>query len=255
MNLIADIGNSSVKAAVFSGQDLVERCRIDSDPQRLLLDLVERFPIAHCGVSIVGADAQEVLPSLRRWAQEHLGEDVLVVDGTTPTPLVIDYRTPYTLGADRLAACVGAASLCPARELLVVDAGTCVTYDRVSAAGHYLGGNISPGVGIRLRMLHSETAALPLVDAQGETPCWGYDTVTALRSGVLRGIALEVEGYIRLFRQQHPEGHVYMTGGNGHRFALDLPDVDHQDDLVERGINEIVRYHTATDPQTHPPLA
>ena len=100
-----------------------------------------------------------------------------------PSGITLGYRTPATLGADRLAAVMGAQSLLPHRTVFVIDAGTCITFDLLLSNGHYLGGNISPGLDMRLRAMHEFTARLPLISAEGENPDYGYDTITALRSG------------------------------------------------------------------------
>ena len=105
----------------------------------------------------------------------------------TPVPITNRYRTPETLGSDRLAAVIGASSLKPGKDLLIIDAGTCITYEVIDARGNYWGGNIAPGMQMRLRALHEFTARLPLVEAEGEVPGMGYNTETAIRSGLKRG--------------------------------------------------------------------
>lgn len=156
-------------------------------------------------------------------------------------PLKIDYATPATLGVDRLAAAVGAAALHPGKELLVVDAGTAVTYDRVTARGHYVGGNIAPGVGMRLRALNHYTARLPLIESRGETRLWGNTTETAMRSGAINGVVAEISYY----RSRLPrEAITVMTGGWGRELASKLDfETDYQEYLVNRGLNAILQYH------------
>lgn len=242
MNLTVDIGNSSVKAALFDGQQIVQRKRLSSSSvMDELAKMVHGADIAACAYSCVG-NAQSGLPNLLR----QLAPRVLRVSGTTKTPLTNDYETPETLGSDRLAAAVGAATLCPDTDILIVDAGTCITYDFVSADGHYMGGNISPGLGIRLRALHDQTSLLPLVTAEGETPLPGRNTATAIRSGIITGLEFEISGYIRHFIGTHPDGRVFLTGGNGHRFAQKLPS-ERNDALVETGLNAILLHHFGND--------
>lgn len=238
MNLIVDFGNSSAKAAVFKGEELVLRQRIGNDLSDRLARLAEEFDIDACAYSTVGAPQTDVAEMLRQLVPE-----ALHVTGATPTPLVCDYRTPETLGADRLAAAVGAAHCLPHLPLLIVDAGTCITYDYVSAEGHYLGGNISLGLGMRLRALHDQTARLPLISAEGDHPDIGCDTQTAIRAGVLLGMDHEIRGYIRRFLQLHPDGRVFVTGGNGYRFAREA-EVERNDALVEIGLNCILEHQT-----------
>ena len=160
MNLIVDIGNSTVKAAVFDGEKLLVRRRLTGHLPDALAMLADEFhPIEACAYASVGTEMPQVEQMLR-----HLVPNALLrVTGLTPSPLRSAYRTPETLGADRWAAVVGAAKLLPATDLMVVDVGTCITYDYVSAEGTYQGGNISLGLGMRLRALHEQTARLPLV--------------------------------------------------------------------------------------------
>lgn len=237
MNLIVDIGNSSVKVAVFQGENLVLRKRLAHALADGLAMIAEDFEIKACAFLSVGAPCPEVGDVLH-----HIVPSPLLVTGLTPTPLVCDYRSPQTLGADRLAVAVGASTCAPGVPLLVVDAGTCVTYEYVSAEGHYLGGNISPGLGMRLRSLHEHTARLPLVSNAGHVPQVGCDTQTSIRSGVITGMEYEIEGYIRHFRHTCPGGRVFMTGGNGYRFAREM-EVERNDALVEIGLNRILRHN------------
>ena len=144
MNLIVDIGNSSAKAAVFNGNEMVAHKRLTANMVDGIAMLTADYDIKACAFSSVGTPRPDVAQALKQMVP-----GALHVTGATPTPLICDYLTPDTLGADRLAAAVGAASIFPECHLLIVDAGTCITYDYVSAEGHYLGGNISLGLGMR----------------------------------------------------------------------------------------------------------
>ncbi len=238
MNLIIDIGNSSVKLAVFDGQKMIHRKRVMDDVINHVANLVDEFNVNACVLSVVGQSQPNIEGALKT-----LVPQVLHVTGCTATPLTCDYHSPETLGADRLAAAVGAAYCCPASDLLIVDVGTCVTYDYVSADGRYLGGNISPGVGMRLVALHEQTARLPLVSAEGPLPTIGGNTTEAIRIGVLKGIDYEINGYIRQMLRQHPQARIFLTGGNGYRFAKEL-EVERNDALVEIGLNCILQHQT-----------
>ncbi|MDE6086362.1 MAG: type III pantothenate kinase, partial [Muribaculaceae bacterium] len=162
----------------------------------------------------------------------------------TPTPLTIDYSTPRTLGTDRIAAAVGAWALHPGRELLVIDAGTAITYDRVSADGHFLGGNIAPGIGMRLRSLHAFTARLPLISSRGDLPQWGDSTETAMRAGAYHGVLGEITHYASLL----PKGaRVVITGGWGKELSELLNiEIDYHESLVNRGLYHIFKYNENT---------
>lgn len=255
MNLIADIGNSSAKAALFDGETLLRRARLDGggsggnsgndgsnvggdgdvDFGKSLRAFIGDAPIDACAYALVGAEDHPLVAHLRA-----LSPRLLRVTGETPTPLAMRYETPETLGADRLAAAVGAYTLRPTQPLLIIDAGTCITYDYVAGRA-YLGGNISPGLGMRLRALHQQTARLPLVTAEGPCPPIGQDTETALRAGVIISLKHEIRGYADAFYKSEPDGCVFLTGGNADRLAPRLP-ASHHEALVEVGLNSILRH-------------
>ena len=144
---------------------------------------------------------------------------------------------PAGLGADRVAADIGARSMMPEHTLLIIDAGTCLTFDVIGRDGTILGGAISPGINLRLRAMHEHTAALPLLDAEGEHPILGYDTPTSMRSGAINGIRWEIEGYIRTMQKMYPDLHVFMTGGDDIEFPEDLQHIITREPLlVQKGL-------------------
>lgn len=144
---------------------------------------------------------------------------------------------PAGLGADRVAADIGARSMMPEHTLLIIDAGTCLTFDVIGRDGTILGGAISPGINLRLRAMHEHTAALPLLDAEGEHPVLGYDTPTSMRSGAINGIRWEIEGYIRTMQKMYPDLYVFMTGGDDMEFPEDLQHIITREPLlVQKGL-------------------
>ena len=144
---------------------------------------------------------------------------------------------PAGLGADRVAADIGARSMRPGHTLFIIDARTCLTFDVIGRDGTVLGGAISPGINLRLRAMHEHTAALPLLDAEGEHPVLGYDTPTSMRGGAVNGVRWEIEGYIRTMLKQYPDLHVFMTGGDSMEFTEDLQDIITKDPLlVQKGL-------------------
>lgn len=241
MNLIIDIGNTQAKLVVFDGDSPVTELRTSNETLEALPLVLEQFSIRRAIVASVGAPS----PTLDLMLGS-LPFPTLRMTPSTPLPLIENhYRTPHTLGLDRLAAVVGAVSQKFGNDLLVVDAGTCVTYDFVDAQGCYLGGNISPGLHMRLQAMHEQTARLPLVEDEGDTPLLGYDTETALRSGAQHGLRHEIEGYIQSLKQKYPSLLVFLTGGG-------LPDFDSPIKsgifadrfLVSRGLNRILQHNT-----------
>lgn len=241
MNLILDIGNTFMKAALYDGRQRVDgRKWGGEDFGQLRRYALEARPEA-CAFATVGKGAEDV-----RRALEGIVESTLAVTGLTPTPLSIAYETPATLGADRLAAAVGAAALRPGSELLIIDAGSCMTIDRVTADRRYLGGNISPGLEMRLKAMHTLTARLPLADMDGAVPQWGRNTAEALRSGALTGIRGEADSYLRRFfaEQAGDNAFAFLTGGDACRLDT-LPYGGRaiiEPRLVEIGLAEILMF-------------
>lgn len=239
VDLVIDIGNSSAKMAVFDGDELVETFHDSNHSLTHLPQIVAQYPLRQGILSSVIN-----LPKPLSAQISALEVPVLHLDAHTPVPVVNLYKSPQTLGADRLAAVVGACSLQPGRDCLAIDAGTCITYDFVDAAGRYHGGNISPGMDMRLKALHTFTGRLPLVSPKGELPYWGDTTETAIRAGVMQGICSEIEGYIRRERKKNPDLLVFLTGGDD--FSLDAETrkatiTDRY--LVLRGLNRILKYN------------
>ncbi len=239
MNLVIDIGNTVAKLVAFDGETPVEEVTTSNKTLDALPAFVARFAFRRGIVSTV-IDLEE-RAEMRLKA---LPFRLLRLSGDTPTPLQNLYRTPQTLGTDRLAAAVGAMTLKPGCDLLVIDAGTCLTYEFVDAAGRYHGGNISPGLNMRLQALHDYTGRLPRIDAAGDVPFMGVDTETAVRAGVIRGMQLEIEGYIRHFRQNHSSLFAFLTGGDSFDFDSRIKNIIFADRyLVPRGLNRILAYN------------
>ena len=239
MKLIIDIGNTVAKLVAFDGDEPVEEVRTSNESLAALGAFAAKYAFTH---GIVGA-VREITPQAEDRLQA-LHIPLLRFTSSTPVPITNRYRTPQTLGSDRLAAAVGARSLKPGKDLLIIDAGTCVTYEVIDALGNYWGGNIAPGMHMRLRALHEFTAKLPLVEAEGAVPGMGYDTDTAIRSGVLRGMKYEIEGYIRSMRAKYPKLLVFLTGGDKRNFDTTIKSIIFADKfIVPRGLNKILDYN------------
>ena len=238
MNLAADIGNTRAKLAVFDGDAIVAEVNTDHE----LTDLPALAREHPCRRGIVSTTAG--LTGTARKRLQALGIPLLCMTGETAVPIQVHYRTRRTLGTDRLAAVVGVHHLHPESDILVIDAGTCVTYDLIDHDGNYRGGNISPGMEMRLRALHQLTARLPLVGSEGDTPEVGYDTETAIRSGVVRGMKMEIEGYIRHFQKEYPSLSVFLTGGDAQKFDMSAEScIFAPDSIVLRGLNQILAFN------------
>jgi len=241
MNLIVDIGNTVSKFFVFDGDELryhsQEVGHLLSFPAALLD--AKAFPIKAAIVSSVVDLPAEAEAHLRA-----LPYPVLRFTSSTPIPIGNRYRTPLTLGTDRIAAAVGAWSTQPGHPLLIIDAGSCITFDFVSAEGDYLGGNIAPGLHARLNAINDYFPRLPLVEAEGDTPELGYDTMTAIRSGIIQGMTHEIQGYIDHFREKYASLLVFLTGGDANHFVNTIKSPIFADPLlVPRGLNRILEHH------------
>ena len=212
MNLCIDQGNSRTKVALMTDEgkmikDLIYKQFSSMDVERLF----DLYDITDSIISSVVNVEAAIVNTLSRRSQHFV-----LFDHMTPVPIVNKYGSPETLGQDRLAAAVGAKSLCPNENLLIIDAGSAITYDFVSEQGEYLGGNIAPGLKMRFTILQRMTKKLPLVEA-GENeliPLFGTNTRDAIAAGVIRGVGYEVKGYMRTLREKMPHFQTFLTGGN-----------------------------------------
>ena len=248
MNLCIDQGNSRTKVALMTDEgkiinDFIYKQFSSAEVERLF-DLYE---ITDSIISSVVNIEAAVVNTLHRRSQHFV-----LFDHNTPVPIVNMYDTPQTLGQDRLAAAVGAKSLCPNENLLIIDAGSAITYDFVTDKGEYIGGNIAPGLKMRFTMLQRMTKKLPLVDADENelVPLFGKNTRDAIVAGVIRGIAYEVKGYMRTLREKTPHFRTYLTGGhaayilnNVRTSRSEKREITYEKHLVLIGLNEILVFN------------
>lgn len=240
MNLTIDIGNTCTKLVAFDGLQPVEEVRMDDGELHKLDAFCRKYRFSRGIYSTVVRLADDVSGAIASLPFPMMQ----LRPGITPIPIANRYSTPDTLGADRLAAAIGAYFKQPGHDVLVIDMGTCVTYDFVNARGEYLGGNISPGPTIRLKALSAFTDSLPRIERKGYTPELGDSTETAIRSGVMNGVRHEIEGYIRDFLLKYPGLLVYLTGG----VHLDLHISEKMrifadDFIVPEGLNRTLLYN------------
>ena len=240
--LALDIGNTAVKAGCFEEDALREMATGLSAAQ--VLELVQRWQPQHVIISSVAEDAALRADELR---EQVPGEIVTFSPATTVIPLRNAYATPHTLGADRLAAAVGATVLRPGQDTLIVDAGTALKLDLVTADGTYHGGSIAPGLGMRLRALHAFTGRLPLLELpvpDATIPLVGDSTSGSLLSGVVNGTVAEITGLIAQHQQPYPRLGVLLTGGDAAFLAARLrARIFVVPELVLLGLNRILAYH------------
>lgn len=242
MHLVIDNGNTCVKVAVFepSGelcfQDKWENCT-----QAYIEALLQTYPIDAVIVCSVVGISEEVLHYLR----QHIAY-VLVLDHQTPLPIKNAYKTPHTLGYDRLAAAVGAHAMHPDMPLLVIDAGTAITYDFVSPDNQFVGGNIAPGAAMRFSALHHFTQKLPQLSLPTDSVemTLGNDTQSAIQMGVVNGIVYEIEGYIAKLQAKYPQLLIFLTGGDAFFFERRIKSsIFVSPNLLLFGLHRILTYN------------
>ena len=254
MNLCIDQGNSRTKVALMTDEGkminhFIYKQFSSADVERLF----DLYDISDSIISSVVNIEAAVVNTLHRRSQHFV-----LFDHNTPVPIVNRYDTPQTLGQDRLAAAVGAESLRPDENLLIIDAGSAITYDFVSDKGEYMGGNIAPGLKMRLTMLQRMTKKLPLVEVEEHEliPLFGKNTRDAIAAGVIRGIAYEVKGYMRTLSEKVPHFQTFLTGGNApyilnnvRTSRTEKRDIRVEKNLVLIGLNTILIFNkTAATP-------
>ena len=233
MNIAIDYGNSSAKVGVFDGRKLVEH-RIFPVVDNLR-SFLENFSGDNLIISSVSHDAMEV----SSWA--HRISNRFILNPTLPLPITNRYATPETLGVDRIAGVCGAQSLFPNKSCLVIDCGTCITFDILDASGHFLGGAISPGLRMRFQAVHTFTKRLPLVDPVDKATLIGDSTVSCIQSGVINGLIAEIDGIVAQYRAQFPDLQVILTGGDARFFENKLKaPIFAVPELVLSGLNSIL---------------
>ena len=236
MNLIIDQGNTNVKAAVFEQNKIKEVLTCASLEDKNFIAFISKYEIKKGIFSSV--QKEELAQLLKKY-------NLFTLSHTTPLPLKIIYKTPKTLGLDRVAAAVGAISLFPNTNVLTIDMGTCITYDFINAAQNYLGGGISPGFEMRFKALANYTGKLPLVQFKKEQlKLIGDTTESSIISGIYNGVRCEINGIIQQYVQQYSDLNVVVTGGDVNRFDLEPKNRIFADEfLVLKGLSEILNYN------------
>lgn len=240
VNLTIDQGNSSVKVALFDGERLVAARRYESLQPSDVAAIAASYSVRRAIYSSVRCGDSALQEAVKRVAG-----NVVILDHNTPMPMTIDYTTPATLGHDRIAAAVGAIYEADGCNCIIIDAGTAVTLDTVTADRHYRGGNISLGLRMRFEALHHFTSRLPMVSADGELPLIGHDTATAIRSGVILGLAGEINQYVANVKELiGGDVKVIITGGDREVIAphVAAPHVI-DENLLMKGLNRILLYN------------
>lgn len=243
MNLVLDLGNSYGKIAVCEGSRVIDSAGYERITSREIAYFLSGYPgLKGVIISSVVNHSREIIDYLM-----NLFSTCIELNHNTPIPLNNRYQTPDTLGYDRIAAAVGANTIYPDENVLVIDTGTAITYDIVTSEGAFIGGNISPGLEIRFRALHKHTNRLPLLERPVEDPpLVGSTTKDAIYSGIINGVLFEMEGFIAAISQKYPRLKVVLTGGDAKFFEGKLKSSIFVDlDLNLIGLNRILDYNAS----------
>lgn len=235
--LVLDLGNTRHKMGVFDGDELIHSDRIPAQDSASLLweTWKKRWLPDRIGISTTVQLADQQL----LWVREN---KVLQIKDGMRYPFEVLYRTPDTLGQDRLAAVSAVYTLYKERNVLIIDCGTCITYDFLTADGRYLGGNIAPGLRMRLRSMHDHTDRLPLVEIPEEIRWIGQTTEEALQTGGAGMAILESKGFIFYLKENYGHLTTVLTGGDAEYFKNHLSGACYvHEDLVLTGLNEILK--------------
>ena len=240
-NIVVDVGNTRTKVGVFERGQLTAHYY---DLSATVLQQLNLQPTDRVIASSVGRGVEEIkalFPADVAW---------MTFDRQLNLPLKLDYNTPETLGLDRIAAAIGALVCLPSANILVMDAGSCLTIDLVTKDQVFHGGVISPGVQMRFKAMHTFTKKLPQIEwsAEEQIPLVlpGLSTQQSMRAGVLKGMQFEIEGHIRYYSGLYPDLKVIMTGGDAQYFENIInTTIFTEDSLVLIGLNRVLEYNVA----------
>ncbi|MCK9205319.1 MAG: type III pantothenate kinase [Bacteroidales bacterium] len=239
MDFILDFGNTNKKLAVFKNRKLVDLQQFSRISLPTIRKFVLQYPgIENCILSSVARFPSSIIPFLSSCFR------FIEMDEKTQVPLKNLYRSKNTLGYDRLAAAVAGSQMFPGKDVLVINAGTCITYDFITAQQEYLGGAISPGIQMRFQALHTFTGKLPLITYSDKELLTGKDTEESILSGVVTGATAEIEGIAEKYRSKHQDLMVILSGGDQKYFDKRLKiSIFAQPNIVLFGLQQILEFN------------
>ena len=240
MNIVIDIGNTQIKTGVFDGDALIHKENFPSAVLGSKIEfLVSKFPVERGIVSHVSLIENAILKELENHFQ------VMVLSSDTPLPFENRYATPRTLGVDRMALAAAAVSKYPGQNVLVIDSGTCITFDFVNTLSEYLGGAISPGIEMRFKAVNAYTANLPLLRPEAAIPDKADSTRNAIQRGILNGVVCEIDGTINQYAAEYLTLTVVLTGGDVNFLANSLKSsIFAIPNFLLEGLNSILTYNS-----------
>lgn len=240
MNLVIDIGNTRTKFSVFNRGEVLITVPVNEFLPEHIVVLQNEHPALK---KVILSAVKDYTPELKLALQNKF-EYFIELNENTPLPIENCYKTPETLGKDRIAAAVGGFDLYPDTNLLIIDAGTAITYDILNDKHQFLGGNISPGIEMRFKALHQFTGKLPLVKQQNFGKLYGTTTEEAIRAGVQNGVVFEIDKAIDTFKEFYKNLKVIITGGDAEFFDKKLKNSFFVNfNLIALGLNRILEYN------------
>jgi len=238
--LAFDIGNTSTKVGVFEAGVLKKPFKTKS--AGLTLKSYKEYVRKYDAKFSIVSSTRHLQPALSRFIADN--DQSFVLNHLLALPFEVVYQTPKTLGADRLAGIAGSLHYYPKGNNLVIDAGTCITYDMVTKDKIYVGGNISPGVHLRLKAMHHYTDALPLIKRFGDAEAHGTSTTTALKAGAGWGAVHEINGFVSAYKKQFGRVNIVLTGGDAPFFDNRLKTkIFVAPNLVLEGLRKLLEYN------------
>ncbi|RUT78156.1 type III pantothenate kinase [Ancylomarina longa] len=240
LHLIIDIGNTKTKTALFKqGKMILLEYSSDTEEKIIRAMIAEHPDIKHSIVSSVRDFPESLILLLKSHCRK-----VFFFDSHLPVPIENLYESKSTLGYDRLAACIGASGKYPNQNILVIDAGTAITFDFVNSQNQYIGGCISPGLEMRFKALNHFTKKLPLLSHKDEFSLIGKNTHDAILNGVQNGIVFEVDSYITKLKAKHTEFKVVITGGDAKFICHSIQNFSQlESDILLIGLNRILEFN------------
>ena len=213
MNLIVDIGNTCLKIALFEKNNLIEKSYLLDNYLDNIKNILSKNPVENSIVSNVGEINDELISVLND------NTDLVLFKNILKLPFKNTYSSKETLGQDRIALVSSASYQFPDENVLIIDAGTCITYDFKNHNNEYIGGGISPGIKMRFKSLNLFTSKLPLIDVFDDFDLIGNNTKKSLASGVVNGTIMEINGIIQQYHDKFENIRIILTGGDS-KFLL-----------------------------------
>lgn len=238
MNIAIDVGNTLTKVGVFQGGKLIRYFSCKTIEEVLLQ--VKGINIENVIISSVNKELKEISEALKAKGE------ILELSQFLSMPFTNQYKTPQTLGTDRLAGVAGAISIFPSSACLVIDMGSCITYDFIDKNKNYFGGGISPGMNLRFKSLNSFTAKLPLISPEPFDDLIGGNTKESILSGVVNGISGEINWIIERYQEVDEEIKIVICGGDAKFFETKIKErIFVIPELVVIGLNRILEHNVS----------